>query len=841
MIYSPLYNSNNLLQDYKQILEGITDGFFALDEQYCFTYWNKAAEEGAGYVREDVLGKNVFEIFPNAKDAELGEKYRAAMESKIPQSCVSSYKDDRVDLFFDVRIFPMENGIVVFFHDISEEQRQRQQQQALIAVSHALNNAESFEQLCADAGKSIAAFLEIPSQFVCIYRFEHSSSVLHLVAPNTEAVMQANIPLHLPVALQFDEKKILQNISDSLNGNEQPESLPQQAAREHTPIVTDILLRGTLTEKFLSDVEILGMKSLVVLPLIVQGELQGVLEALTKKDVDFVNEELHILTLIANELATGMSRKRLMEEVMHQKMQVELEAQKTAEANTTLKRFLAMFSHDLRAPLASIVGFSELLANDLPTMEQAQVQDFMKSIIVSGKHLQHLIDDILDLSKIEAGTMELHRMNYPATHFTETLQRILQAKLSEKNIALHYQLSSDLDVLFVDQTRFQQILVNLTTNAIKYSHENGMITIAMSREENDMLVSVRDEGKGIPREEIGKLFQPFHQVRGTQKEGTGLGLAITKRLVELHGGKIWVESEEGISTVFSLRIPILVSTDATIRHDDEIMLSKLLADFSAKYHPAMDETGIQRKPLALLVEDNNDSLQILQNYFHSAGFQTECARNGAEAMEMAKEFHPDVITLDVYLPVRNGWTVLKELKEHPSLKDIPVIIVSVSDQRTLGFTLGAAEYFVKPVVKEELLAAVKRAMLSSVQTSHTSKVLLIDDDDNFAELIDVMLHNEGLSVMRGETGKQGLRLAETEHPDLIILDMMLPDTTGIEVAHALYENPMTREIPIIVLTSLDIDDELRENLYGVVRNVMSKNSFTKKDVLREIGASERKR
>ena len=151
MIYSPLYNSNNLLQDYKQILEGITDGFFALDEQYCFTYWNKAAEEGAGYVREDVLGKNVFEIFPNAKDAELGEKYRAAMESKIPQSCVSSYKDDRVDLFFDVRIFPMENGIVVFFHDISEEQRQRQQQQALIAVSHALNNAESFEQLCADA------------------------------------------------------------------------------------------------------------------------------------------------------------------------------------------------------------------------------------------------------------------------------------------------------------------------------------------------------------------------------------------------------------------------------------------------------------------------------------------------------------------------------------------------------------------------------------------------------------------------------------------------------------------------------------------------------------------
>lgn len=647
MIHSPLYNSHNLLQDYKQILEGITDGFFALDEQYCFTYWNKAAEEGAGYLREDVVGKNVFEIFPNAQDAELGEKYRAAMESKTPQSCVASYKDERVDLFFDVRIFPMENGIVVFFHDISEEQRQREQQEALIAISHVLNRAPSFEQLCTDTGKSIAQFLNIPEHFVCIYSFEPIASALHLVAPHSEKIIQANIPLHLPVALQFDEQKILNDITNAMSGNETAESLPQQVARERTPIVTDILLRGTLTEKFLSDVELLGMKSLVVLPLMVQGELQGVLEALSKKDVDYVNEELHILTLIANELATGMSRKRLMAEVMHQKMQVELEAQKTAEANTTLKRFLAMFSHDLRAPLASIVGFSELLANDLPAMEQAQVQDFMKSIIVSGKHLQHLIDDILDLSKIEAGTMELHRMNYPASYFTETLQRILQPTLNEKNITLQFALSSDLDVLFVDQTRFQQILVNLTANAIKYSRENGTITIAMVREENDMLVAVRDEGKGIPREEIGKLFQPFHQVHGTQKEGTGLGLAITKRLVELHGGKIWVESEEGISTVFSFRIPILVSTDATIRHDDEVMLSKLLADFSAKYHSAADETGVLHKPLALLVEDNNDALQILQNYFHSAGFQTECARNGAEAMEMAKEFLPDVITLDV--------------------------------------------------------------------------------------------------------------------------------------------------------------------------------------------------
>ncbi|MBS4028289.1 MAG: response regulator [Ignavibacteriales bacterium] len=821
MIHSPLYNSNNLLQDYKHILEGITDGFFALDEQYRFAYWNKAAEEGTGFLRNEVLGKNVFEIFPNAKDVELGEKYRAAMETKTFQRLSTQYSDERFDAFFDVRIFPMENGIVVFFHDITEEKRQQKQKESLHAISKAINSAETIEDLCVEAGKHIAQFLEIPENFVCVYRYDERSEMLHLTAPQISQTLAEESLFHQSLLLEEESKEtVVQSVAQSLN-----------------PMITDELVRGTLTKHFLSDVEKLQLKTLIVLPLVVQGELFGVLEAMSFKDVEYVNHELQLLNVIANELAAGMSRKRLLEEVMVQKINVEREAKKTAEANATLKRFLATFSHDLRAPLASIVGFSEVIANDLATLEPTQVQEFMRNITTSGRHLQNLIGDILDLSKIESGTLELHVVNYPVSFFTDSIQRIVQSQLDEKKVSLQFKIENDVDVISVDQTRFQQILVNLISNAIKFSPEGKTISVSMQRKENDIEFSVRDEGKGIAQEEIHKLFQPFHQVGDNKVGGTGLGLAISKRLVELHGGKIWIESEEEKYSEFKFLLPIVVSKDETIHREDEEMLSTLLMEHVTKFRNATTE---ETKPLALLVDDSEHTIQLLQNYFHGANFQTETARNGVEALEKAKEIKPDVITLDILLPIQNGWRVMKELKEHPVTKHIPIIVVSVTDQKTLGFSLGAADYFVKPVSKEELLIAVKRALLdANTNTIHIPTTLVIDDDENFSELIDVMLSGEGLSVLKAMSGKEGLRFAEQSKPDVIILDMVLPDMSGIEVAHKLKQNPLTREIPIIILTSLDIDEEMREELDGITRTMLNKSSFTKKDVLREIGSIEK--
>ncbi len=634
----------------------------------------------------------------------------------------------------------------------------------------------------------------------------------------------------------FQEIQLHQSL---LLDDDYKETLIQKVARTKEQIITDELLRGTLAKHFLSDVEKLKLKTLIVLPLVVQGELFGVLEAMSFKDVEYVNHELQLLNVIANELAAGMSRKRLLEEVMVQKINVEREAKKTAEANATLKRFLATFSHDLRAPIASIVGFSELIANDLAKLEPTQVQEFMRNISTSGKHLQHLIGDILDLSKIESGTLELHVVNYPVSFFTDSIQRIVQSQLDEKNISLQFNIENDVDVISVDETRFQQILVNLISNAIKFSPEGKTISTTMQRQENEIEISVRDEGKGIAHHEIPKLFQPFHQVGEKINGGTGLGLAISKRLVELHGGIIWAESEEGKFTEFKFRLPIVVSKDETIHHEDEEMLSKLLLEHVTKFRNA-STSAEETKPLALIVDDSEHTIQLLQNYFHGANFQTEIARNGVEALEKAKEIKPDVITLDILLPIQNGWRVMKELKEHPVTKHIPIIIVSVTDQKTLGFGLGAADYFVKPVSKDELLIAVKRALLDSTTNSiHIPTTLVIDDDENFSELIDVMLSGEGLSVLKAHYGKEGLKIAEQHKPDVIILDMVLPDMSGIEVASLLKQNPLTREIPIIVLTSLDLDEELREELNGLTRTMLNKSSFTKKDVLREIGSIER--
>lgn len=840
MIHSPLYNSTNLLQEYKHILEGITDGFFALDEQFCFTYWNKAAEDGTGFLRNNVLGKNVFQIFPNANDTELGEKYRAAMEAKTFQRVTSAYKDERFDAFFDVRIFPMENGIVVFFHDVTEEQRQRKQKESLLEISKAINSAETIEDLCVEAGKHIANFLEIPETFVCIYRYDGRSEMLHLTAPQLSQT-QTEISFHQSLLIEecFDFADAALNTTKE-NSNtpllsNSKSTLVQQVALTKKPIITDELLFGTLTKHFLSDVEKLNLKTLIILPLVVQSELFGVLEAFSFKDVEYVNHELNLLSVITNDLAAGMSRKRLLEEVMVQKINVEREAKKTVEANATLKRFLAMFSHDLRAPLASIVEFSNLIANELSILEPQQIQEFMRNITISGNHLQHLISDILDISKIEAGTLELHLATYPITIFTDTLQSILLPKLSEKNIDVHFNVHNDVELITVDQTRFQQILVNLTENAIKFSAEHSTVTVTIQRVENDIQCSVRNEGKSISREEAVQLFKPFHQLASAQS-GTGLGLAITKRLVELHGGTIWIESEQDAYTEFIFHIPIIVSIDETIQKEDEKLLSQLLHEHFSKFQIE----HLQRQPLALIVEDSEYAIQLLQNYLSSAGFQIEIARNGLEAIEKAKLFTPDIITLDILLPMKNGWSVMKELKEHPVTKQIPIIIVSVVDQKKLGFSLGASDYFVKPIEKEELLTSVKRAMLDIAANGvHIPTVLVIDDDDNFTELIDVMLSSEGISVLKTSTGKEGIQQSETKKPDVILLDMMLPDISGFEVAHELKLNPLTREIPIIVLTSLEMDEEMREQLDGIVRTVMKKSAFTKRDVLREISSAEK--
>ncbi|MFI5252321.1 MAG: response regulator [Bacteroidota bacterium] len=792
---------------YEHILEGITGGFFALDKDYNFTYWNRAAEEGTGLKRDDVLGKNVFDIFPNARNAEQGERYRLAMETHTLQIFESSYKDDRFEKWYDIRVYPAEDGISVFFQDISDVKRRQKQKEILMEISRAINNAQYLDELCLTAGERIAQFMDVPSKFVCIYRYDPRSNMLHLMAPSLADVRVNPMVEHQIV-------------------NPEVNTITVQTALTKETIVTDELSRSGIAAHFLSEVNDLKFKSLLSVPLLVQNDLQGVLEVFTKKESGYVQDEEDLLSIITNELAIGMSRKRLMYEITIKNIELENEKKKTDDANETLKRFLATFSHELRAPLNSIVGFSEILAADFEKLPEEKVLDFMKAINVSGRHLQSLINDILDLSKIEAGRMELHLEAYPIAYFTDTVQRVLQNEIQKKQLNLTMEISPDVESLVVDQTRFRQILVNLLSNAVKYSRAGGNIFMNIRRIDNEIEGEIRDEGVGIRQEDLVKLFRPFQQGKNSEmvSEGTGLGLVITKKLIELHGGRISVESEFGKGTAFRFRIPMVLPGDVL---ESPAELLRIVEGQNLTAAP-------EEKPLVLIIEDNPFAAQLLQTYLQEAGYRTEVATNGLEGLEKAKQFIPSIITLDVFMPLKDGWQVLKELKLHPVCRHIPIIIISISDEKKLGFGMGAVDYFVKPVNREDLLNALSRLPIRASGLRRHPKVLVIDDDKTAIDLIEVILEAEGYDVIKTMNGKEGVRAAALESPDLIILDLIMPDVSGFNVAYQLKQQQETKDTPVIVLTSMEVDDETREKMHGFISGIMSKGRFTKKDLLREI-------
>ncbi|RCK74588.1 MAG: sensory transduction histidine kinase [Ignavibacteriae bacterium] len=803
--------SNELIQ----ILENISAGFFALDKLYRFTYWNKAAEEGTGLNREEVLGKNVFDIFPNAKDAEIGIKYKLAMETGTFQSVVSSYKDDRFEKWYDIRIYPTESGISVFFQDITEQKQQERQKEMLLEISQVIISAQHVDDMCLEAASKIAKFLDVPEKFVCIYRFEPRTNLLHLMAPSFATI---NVPPDIEHQI-VDEKNT---------------TIAVRTAITCKPIVTDELSRSTLADFFFTEINSNQLKSLISIPLIVQGDLQGVLEVMSKRDSDYIGSELDLLKVIADELSIGLSRKRLMDEISIKNIELENEKAKTEEANEALKKFLAIFSHELRSPLNNIIGFSELLSTDFENLPRDKIKDFMKNIHTSGQHLQQLINDILDLSKIEAGKMELQIEGFPVNYFTESITRVLQKDIDQKKINLVYNISSEIDQLYVDQTRFKQILVNLISNAIKYSHPEGKVEVGIKRVENEIEIYVKDEGVGIKPEDLPKLFKPFQQTRSaTMKEGTGLGLAITKRLVELHGGEIRVDSEPNKGTTFTIRIPMVLGIE------NALMSEENRKDLENLTEEIEDQTKRKEKPLVLIIEDNQQAIQLLEMYLNDAGYRTEVARDGVEGIEKAKKLKPDIITLDLLLPKKNGWQVMKDLKSHPICKNIPVIIISITDEKKLGFSLGAVDYFVKPVNKEELLATLKRIPLKKPTERSHPKIMVIDDDPTSVELIELILETEGYEVIKTYDGREGIDLILKEKPDLVILDLIMPEISGFNIAYQMRQNPETKNIPIIILTSMEIDDQTREKMESFVTTIMSKQKFTKKDLLKEINSIER--
>jgi signal transduction histidine kinase/DNA-binding response OmpR family regulator len=450
-------------------------------------------------------------------------------------------------------------------------------------------------------------------------------------------------------------------------------------------------------------------------------------------------------------------------------------------------QFLSTMSHELRTPLNAVLGFSELLTEERYGPLNERQQRYIKHIHTGGKHLLSLINDILDLSKIEAGRLQLTIESVAMrTTFGEVLDT-MRPLADKKSQMLLGEAPAGLSVR-ADHTRLKQILMNLMGNAIKFTPEGGEVQLLASRLDEGVRVEVRDTGPGIPTEEQERVFEAFYRMGNTDKkaEGTGLGLAITRRLVELHGGKLGIESKPGTGSCFFFTLP----AGESVERED--------------VPGRRGEIQIREFARILVIEDDRTAAQLLQTHLTSAGYDVVLCDEPAQALEMAAEIQPSAVTMDIIMKPVNGWELLSAFKSDARTRQIPVVLVTILDQPATGASMGADEYIVKPVQKSTLLGAVERCLARRASAGRMRPILVVEDDAPTREFVAELLSKSGYEVRTSADGTDARRQVAASLPELVILDLILPEVSGFQLLAEWRTDSRTADLPVFVLTSKDL-------------------------------------
>jgi signal transduction histidine kinase/DNA-binding response OmpR family regulator len=575
-----------------------------------------------------------------------------------------------------------------------------------------------------------------------------------------------------------------------------------------------------------------GLRSWLGVPLKAHDTVIGVLYVISHTPQQFRDDDLQLLSALGDQAAIAIENARLYEQVrQHTEMLESLVIERTRElqeANRQLEaasqhksEFLANMSHELRTPMNAIIGFTRLVMRRSKDVLAPRQYDNLEKILVSAEHLLSLINDILDLAKVEAGRVELYPVEFDLQPLITECLHTVEPMLHSEHVQLVQEVAADLPGLYTDRDKVKQVLMNLLGNAVKFTH-TGTITVTARAHHGTIVMAVADTGIGIPAEALGRIFEEFHQVdSSTTREygGTGLGLAISLHLTRLMGGDITVQSTVGGGSTFTVTLPQRYAAAEPATRPTDMPV------------PTASPVTPERSPVVLAIDDDPNVIYLLQENLTEAGYQVIGAAHGAEGLQQARQLQPYAIILDILMPHKDGWQVLHELKSDVTTRDIPVVLLSIVDQKDLGYRLGAFDYLLKPFDREAILATLGR-----LSPAH-QRLLVVDDDPYVIDLVRQLLEGQPYEIEAASDGQAALEAIAQRQPDVILLDLLMPRLDGFGVLEYLHRTPRYRDIPVIVLTAKICTAEEQALLHTRVRTVIHKQGLERAGLIQEVRAA----